>query len=126
VTRAREDPAGRGGRRQTVAHCQSLVDDALDHGATLLVGGETTQNVLMPAHVVAGVTQDMKLFRDESFGPVVGVIHARDEAHAIELANDSEYGLSAAVFTPRHRARPARGAPDPLGHLPRQRPHRAR
>jgi acyl-CoA reductase-like NAD-dependent aldehyde dehydrogenase len=84
---------------KTVAHCQALVHDALGHGATLLTGGETTQNVLMPAHVVDGVTQDMKLFRDESFGPVVGVIHARDEAHAIELANDSEYGLSAAVFT---------------------------
>jgi benzaldehyde dehydrogenase (NAD) len=41
----------------------------------------------------------MKLFRDESFGPVVGIIRARDEAHAIELANDTEYGLSASVFT---------------------------
>jgi benzaldehyde dehydrogenase (NAD) len=84
---------------KTVAHCQSLIDDALAKGAQLLTGGETTQNVLMPAHVVVGVTQDMKLFRDESFGPVVGVIRARDEAHAIELANDTEYGLSAAVFT---------------------------
>lgn len=84
---------------KTVAHCQSLIADALAQGAELLTGGETTQNVLMPAHVVNGVTQDMKLFRDESFGPVVGVIHARDEAHAIELANDTEYGLSAAVFT---------------------------
>ncbi|MGV3512793.1 MAG: aldehyde dehydrogenase [Novosphingobium sp.] len=84
---------------KTVAHCQSLIEDALAKGAQLLTGGETTQNVLMPAHVVAGVTQDMKLFRDESFGPVVGVIRARDEAHAIELANDTEYGLSAAVFT---------------------------
>jgi acyl-CoA reductase-like NAD-dependent aldehyde dehydrogenase len=84
---------------KTVAHCQSLIDDALAKGAQLLTGGETTQNVLMPAHVVSGVTQDMKLFRDESFGPVVGVIRARDEAHAIELANDTEYGLSAAVFT---------------------------
>lgn len=84
---------------KTVAHCQSLIADALAKGAELLTGGETTQNVLMPAHVVDGVTQDMKLFRDESFGPVVGVIHARDEAHAIELANDTEYGLSAAVFT---------------------------
>lgn len=84
---------------KTVAHCQSLIADALAQGAELLTGGETTQNVLMPAHVVDGVTQDMKLFRDESFGPVVGVIHARDEAHAIELANDTEYGLSAAVFT---------------------------
>ncbi|GMM60322.1 aldehyde dehydrogenase [Novosphingobium pituita] len=84
---------------KTVVHCRSLVDDALAHGASLLVGGETTHNVLMPAHVVDGVTREMKLFRDESFGPVVGVIHARDEAHAIELANDSDYGLSAAVFT---------------------------
>lgn len=84
---------------KTVAHCQSLIDDALAKGAQLLTGGDTTQNVLMPAHVVSGVTQDMKLFRDESFGPVVGVIRARDEAHAIELANDTEYGLSAAVFT---------------------------
>lgn len=84
---------------KTVAHCQSLIEDALAKGAQLLTGGETTHNVLMPAHVVAGVTQDMKLFRDESFGPVVGVIRARDEAHAIELANDTEYGLSAAVFT---------------------------
>ncbi|MBA4354847.1 MAG: salicylaldehyde dehydrogenase [Novosphingobium sp.] len=84
---------------RTVAHCQSLIDDAVANGAQLLTGGETTHNVLMPAHVVDGVTQDMKLFRDESFGPVVGIIHARDEAHAIELANDTEYGLSAAVFT---------------------------
>jgi acyl-CoA reductase-like NAD-dependent aldehyde dehydrogenase len=84
---------------KTVAHCQSLIDDAVAQGATLLTGGETTHNVLMPAHVVDGVTQSMKLFRDESFGPVVGIVHARDEAHAIELANDTEYGLSAAVFT---------------------------
>lgn len=84
---------------RTVAHCRSLIDDALAKGARLLTGGETTQNVLMPAHVVDGVTQDMKLFRDESFGPVVGLIRARDEDHAIELANDTEYGLSAAVFT---------------------------
>jgi acyl-CoA reductase-like NAD-dependent aldehyde dehydrogenase len=41
----------------------------------------------------------MKLFRDESFGPVVGIIRARDADHAVELANDSDYGLSAAVFT---------------------------
>jgi acyl-CoA reductase-like NAD-dependent aldehyde dehydrogenase len=84
---------------KTVAHCESLIADAVAHGAQVLTGGETTHNVLMPAHVVDGVTQEMKLFRDESFGPVVGIIHARDEAHAIELANDTEYGLSAAVFT---------------------------
>ena len=94
---------------KTVAHCTALVEDALAHGARLLTGGPTTQNVLMPAHVVDGVTPTMRLFRDESFGPVVGVIHAADEAHAIELANDSEYGLSAAVFT-RDTARGLRAA----------------
>ncbi|GGB81353.1 aldehyde dehydrogenase [Marinobacterium zhoushanense] len=84
---------------KTVAHCLGLIDDALAKGAQLLTGGETSQSVLMPAHVVDRVTPEMKLFRDESFGPVVGIVRARDEAHAIELANDTEYGLSAAVFT---------------------------
>ena len=84
---------------KTVAHCKSLIEDALAKGATQLTGGETTQNVLMPAHVIDKVTTDMKLFRDESFGPVVGIIRARDAEHAVELANDTEYGLSASVFT---------------------------
>jgi benzaldehyde dehydrogenase (NAD) len=84
---------------KTVSCVRALVDDALANGAELLVGGETTQGVLMPAHLVDKVTPDMKLFREESFGPVVGIARARDEEHAIELANDTEYGLSAAVFT---------------------------
>jgi benzaldehyde dehydrogenase (NAD) len=41
----------------------------------------------------------MELYSDESFGPIVAIIRARDAEHAIELANDSQYGLSAAVFT---------------------------
>jgi acyl-CoA reductase-like NAD-dependent aldehyde dehydrogenase len=89
---------GAGVDAKTVAHCRSLIEDALAQGAEQLVGGEH-DGVLMPAHVIDKVRPDMKLFRDESFGPVVGIIRARDEAHAIELANDSEYGLSAAVFT---------------------------
>ncbi len=84
---------------RTVAHCQSLIAEALSQGATQLVGGETTANVLMPAHVLDKVTPEMKLFRDESFGPVVGITRARNAYHAVELANDTEYGLSASVFT---------------------------
>ncbi|MDB5420259.1 MAG: Aldehyde Dehydrogenase, partial [Brevundimonas sp.] len=71
---------------------------AVAAGAVALTGGPST-GVLMPATVVDKVTPAMKLFREESFGPVVAVTRARDEAHAIELANDTEYGLSAAVFT---------------------------
>jgi len=83
---------------KTTQTVRSLVADALAKGAEQIVGGDG-DGVLMPAHVIDKVTTDMKLFRDESFGPVVGIIRARDEAHAIELANDTEYGLSASVFT---------------------------
>lgn len=84
--------------RKTVDHVNALIEDAVAKGGQLLAGGKG-ETVLMPATVVAGVTSDMKLYRDESFGPVVALIRARDEAHAVEIANDSEYGLSAAVFT---------------------------
>jgi benzaldehyde dehydrogenase (NAD) len=84
--------------RKTVDCVRGLIEDALAHGAVQLVGGES-EGVLMPAHVIDKVTPSMRLFRDESFGPVVGIIRAKDEADAIALANDTEYGLSAAVFT---------------------------
>jgi benzaldehyde dehydrogenase (NAD) len=84
--------------QKTVTHVNSLIDDAVSKGAKLLSGGKA-EHVLMPATVVDGVTDTMKLYRDESFGPIVAVIRAKDEAHAIQLANDTEYGLSAAVFT---------------------------
>jgi len=84
--------------QKTVNHVNALIEDALAKGARLLAGG-TGESVLMPATVVDGVTEAMKLYRDESFGPVVAMIRARDEAHAVALANDSDYGLSAAVFT---------------------------
>ena len=84
--------------QKTVTHVNALIDDAVGKGATLLSGGKA-DSVLMPATVVDGVTNAMALYRDESFGPVVAIIRAKDEADAIRLANDSEYGLSAAVFT---------------------------
>ena len=84
--------------QRTVECVSALIKDALGQGAEQLVGG-TAAGVLMPAHVIDKVTPEMKLFRDESFGPVVAITRARDEAHAVELANDTEYGLSASVFT---------------------------
>jgi acyl-CoA reductase-like NAD-dependent aldehyde dehydrogenase len=70
---------------------QALIDDALAKGARQIAGA--------PAAVIDGVTAAMRLYRDESFGPVVGIIRVTDEEEAIRVANDSEYGLSAAVFT---------------------------
>jgi acyl-CoA reductase-like NAD-dependent aldehyde dehydrogenase len=83
---------------KTVKHVESLVGDAVAHGAAQ-VNGAASEGVLMPATVIDKVTPAMRLFREESFGPVVAIIRARDESHAIALANDTEYGLSAAVFT---------------------------
>jgi acyl-CoA reductase-like NAD-dependent aldehyde dehydrogenase len=84
--------------QKTVKHVNSLIDDATAKGATIIAGSKA-DHVLMPATVVDGVTKSMNIYRDESFGPVVGIIRAKDEADAVRIANDSEYGLSAAVFT---------------------------
>jgi acyl-CoA reductase-like NAD-dependent aldehyde dehydrogenase len=84
--------------RRTVEHVNGLIDDAVSMGARVLAGGKA-RDVIMPATVIDGVTPRMRLYREESFGPIVAIIRAADEAEAIRLANDSEYGLSAAVFT---------------------------
>jgi benzaldehyde dehydrogenase (NAD) len=84
--------------KKTVAHVNSLIGDAEAKGAKIIAGGKA-DSVLMPATVVDGVTDTMSIYRDESFGPVVAIIRAKDESDAIRIANDSAYGLSAAVFT---------------------------
>jgi acyl-CoA reductase-like NAD-dependent aldehyde dehydrogenase len=84
--------------KRTVERVNFLIEDALAKGGRTLTGGKS-DDVVMPATVIDGVTAEMKLYRDESFGPVVGIIHAKDEEDAVRLANDTEYGLSAAVFT---------------------------
>jgi len=73
----------------------------LEEGATLLMGGKKAQgpgNFYEPT-VFANVTDQMTSFKQELFGPVASIITARDAAHALELANDSEFGLAATVFT---------------------------
>ncbi|MDO5620276.1 MAG: aldehyde dehydrogenase [Paracoccus sp. (in: a-proteobacteria)] len=82
----------------TVDKVSALIADARDKGATIHSAG-AAEGVLMPAQVVDHVTPDMRIYAEESFGPVVAIIRAQDEADAVRLANDSDYGLSAAVFT---------------------------
>ena len=96
--RAGTTPLGAVVDQKTVAHVNALIDDAVDKGATLRAGGKA-DSVLMPATVVDGVTDAMAIYHDESFGPIVAIIRAKDDADAIRIANDSDYGLSAAVFT---------------------------
>lgn len=74
-----------------------LVRDALDKGATLVAGGRT-EGTIMDATVLDHVTPAMRIYAEESFGPVVTVVRAADVDEAVRIANDTEYGLSAAVF----------------------------
>lgn len=84
--------------QKTVTKVNMLIDDALSKGAQLIAGGKG-DSVLMSATVLDNVTADMKIYSEESFGPIVAIIRAKDESDALRIANDSEYGLSAAVFT---------------------------
>ena len=76
----------------------SKIKLAREQGAREVVAGPVEGRVIAP-HVFADVTAEMELFQEEIFGPVIGIIRADDEAHALELANDTEFGLSSAVFT---------------------------
>lgn len=73
----------------------------IHEGATLLLGGEllSSEGNYYPATVLANVAPTMTAFRQEMFGPVAAIAVARDADHALALANDSEFGLSATVFT---------------------------
>jgi benzaldehyde dehydrogenase (NAD) len=75
----------------------ALINDAIGKGAVKLAGGERAGTVV-PATVLDRVVPGMRIYTEESFGPVVSVIRARGVDDAVRLANDTEYGLSAAVF----------------------------
>ncbi|HEY3774596.1 MAG TPA: aldehyde dehydrogenase family protein [Solirubrobacteraceae bacterium] len=77
-------------------HLAELLEDARTRGATVH-GGSREGTLYWPA-IVDGVTPEMRIYAEESFGPVVAVIRAEDTDDAVRLANDTEYGLAAAVF----------------------------
>lgn len=81
---------------------QTQVDDAVRRGARLLAGGTSVPqlgpNFFAPT-ILADVTHDMDLMREETFGPVLAVRSFKTEDEAVTLANDSEFGLAASVWT---------------------------
>jgi acyl-CoA reductase-like NAD-dependent aldehyde dehydrogenase len=83
----------------TVERVQRLVSEAVKSGAKVLTSGEAPNGTLMKGIVVDHVTPKMALFREESFGPQVSITRVKSAEEAIKLANDTEYGLSAALFT---------------------------
>jgi acyl-CoA reductase-like NAD-dependent aldehyde dehydrogenase len=84
--------------REAAARIGALVADAVAKGARLALGGHIEGAVMQPT-ILDRVTPEMKLYAEESFGPVVAIIRASSEDEAIRIANDSPLGLSSAVFT---------------------------
>lgn len=88
-------------RKQQPAYLAAQVKDALAKGATLLCGGhiiESAGNYFEPT-VLVNVTHEMDIMKEESFGPVIGIMKVKDDAEAIALMNDTAYGLTAAVYS---------------------------
>ena len=88
--------------------------------------GGSVNGTLINAHVLDHVTPEMRIYEEESFGPVTTVVRVKGDEEAIRVANDTPYGLSAAVFSRDVTRAFARGAPHRHRHLPHQRPDRAR
>jgi succinate-semialdehyde dehydrogenase/glutarate-semialdehyde dehydrogenase len=79
----------------------SHVEDAIANGANVLAGGKAHSlgGTFFEPTVLTDMTSDMRMFREETFGPVAGLFRFTDEAEAIEAANDTEFGLAAYLFT---------------------------
>jgi glyceraldehyde-3-phosphate dehydrogenase (NADP+) len=83
---------------QSAEFVQELIDEALAKGARLLVGNRREGNLLWPT-VIDHITEDMRLAWEEPFGPVLPILRVANAAEAVRVANASEYGLQASIFS---------------------------
>ena len=88
-------------RKDQLDYLQDQVDDALAKGGKVLSGGqvETRQGYYFQPTVIINANHEMKLMKEESFGPIIGIQTVNDDSEAVELMKDTEFGLSASVFT---------------------------
>ena len=89
-------------RAPQVEVLEGQIRDAIDKGARLALGGKRIERAgnWFEASVLTGVNHRMQLMRDESFGPVIGIQKVGNDEEAVGLMNDTEYGLTAGVYTP--------------------------
>lgn len=87
--------------KDALENISSLVDDAKRKGADVLLGGEMTGNsgYFYKPTILSGITPDMRIAREETFGPVAPITVFEDEKEALRIANDSEFGLGASIWT---------------------------
>ncbi len=82
---------------QAATRVKALIDDAVAKGARLVTGGRR-DGPYLDATILDGLTPSMRIYYEESFGPVASIIRFSDVDEAVSIANDTEYGLAAAVF----------------------------
>ncbi|CAI6340893.1 unnamed protein product [Periconia digitata] len=86
--------------KQSVTHALDVLKDAETLGAKFIVGGtDCASDVSLKPTIVEGVTREMRIFDEETFGPSVSVYKAENDDEAVRMANDSKYGLNAAVHS---------------------------
>jgi len=83
---------------KSASRVSELIRDGLQKGAAVTAGGGG-EGTLLQATVVDHVTPAMRIYAEESFGPLVTIVRVKGDEEAIRVANDTEYGLSAAVFS---------------------------
>jgi acyl-CoA reductase-like NAD-dependent aldehyde dehydrogenase/gamma-glutamyl-gamma-aminobutyrate hydrolase PuuD len=88
-------------RKEQVSVLDNQVEDAMSKGATILTGGKKTNanGYFYEPTVLINVNHKMLVMRDESFGPVIGIMKVNNDEDAIELMKDTEYGLTASVYS---------------------------
>ncbi|MDJ0711604.1 MAG: NAD-dependent succinate-semialdehyde dehydrogenase [Woeseiaceae bacterium] len=87
--------------RKALEDIKDLVDDAVEHGATVAAGGEFGEDdsQFIEPTILCGVTPDMRIFNEEIFGPIAPIFKFSTEREAIDMANDTEFGLASYLFT---------------------------
>jgi acyl-CoA reductase-like NAD-dependent aldehyde dehydrogenase len=83
---------------ESATRLDQLVKDAVSKGARIVCGGKLRDTIMQPT-ILDDVTPDMKIYHEESFGPVVYMVRVENDEEAVRVANDTEYGLTAAVFS---------------------------
>lgn len=88
-------------RKAQLDFLESQIGDAMAKGATVLAGGKRADRKgwYFEPTVLVNVDHSMRIMRDESFGPVIGIMKVKDDAEALQLMQDTDYGLTAGVYT---------------------------